>query len=225
MAIKIITDSTCDIDISRQEELGIEIVPLSIKFGDKEYIDGVTLTKSEFYKLLAQCDELPTTAQVNPKRFEKIFSDYINNGDEVIGLFISSKLSGTFQSAIIAKNLVGSEKIHLVDSKTVTFPLGLLVLEAAKMRDQGMSALEIIEKLEDLKTRLRFYAVLDTLKYLKMGGRLSPTSAFFGSVLQIKPIVSIVDGEVIAVDKKKGLRAASQSIGKKVEEEKPDTSH
>lgn len=221
MAIRIITDSTSDLPPERQEELGIEIIPLSVRFGSEEYLDGVNLSKKEFFEKLANCRELPTTAQVNPERFEKIFSKY-SPDDDIIGIFLSGRMSGTYQSAGIAKNLLGAQNITLIDSRCVTFGLGLLVLEAVRMRDAGMTAKEICKGVNDLIGRLRFYAVIDTLKYLKMGGRLSASSALFGTMLHIKPIVTFQDGEVTAIEKRKGLKAAAEFIAQKLEQDPPD---
>ncbi|MBW7572998.1 DegV family protein [Caproiciproducens faecalis] len=225
MAIKIITDSTSDIAFDRQEELGIKIVSLSVRFGDKEYVDGVDLTKPQFFQMLRESAELPTTAQVNPERFEKIFAESVQNGDEVIGIFISSKLSGTYQSAVIAKQMLGAENIHLIDSLSVSFGLALLVYEMIKLRDAGKSAPEICSAVKELKKRQKFYAIIDTLKYLKMGGRLSASSAFIGSMLHIKPIIAIENGEIKAFDKKKGHKAAAQRIAEMMEQEKPDSAY
>jgi DegV family protein with EDD domain len=224
MAIRIITDSTSDIPFEQQASLGIEIVPLSVRFGSEEYIDGVTLSKPQFFQKLAECEELPTTAQVNPEKFAQIFRKY-GEDDEIIGIFISGELSGTFQSSVIAKGIVNSEKIHLIDSRTVTFGLALLVYEVVRMRDAGHSAAEICEAIQSLTGRLKFYAVVDTLKYLKMGGRLSASSALLGTMLRIKPIISLQDGKVEAVDKKQGLKAAVQAIAQKVKAERPDPSY
>lgn len=221
MAIRIITDSTSDIPLEWQEKLGIEIIPLSVRFGSEEYLDGVDLTKQEFFERLANCQELPTTAQINPERFERIFQKY-SPSDEVIGIFLSRRMSGTYQSAGIAKEILGAQNIMLIDSRSVTFALGLLVLEAVRMRDAGMSAPEICQGVSDLIGRLRFYAVIDTLKYLKMGGRLSASSALFGTMLHIKPIVTFQDGEVVAIEKRKGLKAATEFIAQKMELDPPD---
>ncbi len=225
MAIHIITDSTSDISLNQQAELGIEVVPLSVRFGDKEYLDGVDLNKEQFFKMLSECNTLPTTAQVNPDKFADVFRKYTNNGDEIIGIFISSKLSGTYQSAVIAKDILNTQPIYLIDSKTTTFGLALLVYEAVRMRNKGLSASEICSAIEYLSTKLKFYAVIDTLKYLKMGGRLSSSSAFLGTMLHIKPIVSIVDGSIAMFDKKKGHKAAVERIAQKIAEEKPDTGY
>jgi DegV family protein with EDD domain len=224
MAIRIITDSTSDIPFERQEELGIEIVPLSVRFGSEEFLDGVTLTKPQFFQKLAVCEELPTTAQVNPERFAKIFGKYTVE-DDVIGIFLSGKMSGTFQSAGIAKNLLGAKNITLIDSHNVTFGLGLLVYEAVRMRDAGRSAQEIFKAVSALCERVRFFAVIDTLKYLKMGGRLSASSALFGTMLHIKPIISILDGEVVATEKRKGLKSAVECIAQKVMQDRPDEAY
>ena len=223
MAIRIITDSTSDIPLDQQEKLGIEIVSLSVRFGDEEYLDGVNLTKEHFYEKLSQCEKLPTTAQVNPDKFVEVFSKYTGNADVVIGIFISSKLSGTFQSAEIAKKMLNTSNIYLIDSLSVTFGLALLVYEAIKMRNDGHSAEEIYSEIEKLTGRLKFYAVVDTLKYLKMGGRLSSSSAFLGTILHIKPVISLAGGEIVPVDKKKGLKAAAECIAQKLAEERPDT--
>lgn len=222
MAIRIITDSTSDIPLDLQTKLGIEIVSLSVRFGDEEYLDGVNLSKEDFYKKLAHCEQLPTTAQVNPDKFVEVFSKYTNSGDEVIGIFISSKLSGTYQSAQIAKKILNSANIYLVDSLSATFGLALLVYEAIRMRDGGHSAAEIHSAVEKLTGRLKLYAIVDTLKYLKMGGRLSSSSALLGTILHIKPILAVEDGVIVPVDKKKGLKAAVECIAQKMTEEKPD---
>lgn len=225
MDVKIITDSTADIPQKRCAELGVECMPLTVRFGDKEYKDGVDLSAPQFFEMLSKSNRLPTTAQVNPERFAQAFSPYAKSGQEVVGIFISSRLSGTYQSAGIGKNLLGAQNIHLVDSETVTFGLALMVFEAVRMRDAGYSAKQICEALEALKPRLRFYAAFDSLKYLKMGGRLSASSAFVGTMLHIKPIISMKDGEMIAPDRKKGMRAAIEKIGTLIQRDKPDTEH
>lgn len=224
MAVRIITDSTSDISLDRQEELGIEIVPLTVRFGGEDYLDGVTLTKQEFYEKLKNSTELPTTSQVNPETFVRVFEKY-NGGDEIVGIFISGKLSGTCQSAVIAKQILGRENIHIVDSLNVTFALGLLVYEAVRLRDEGLNAQEICARLRDLMGRLRFYAMLDTLKYLKMGGRLSASSALLGTMLRIKPIITLKDGLVEVCDKKQGQRAAMEEIAQKVRDDPPAEGH
>lgn len=220
MAVRIITDSTSDLSYDLQEQLGIEIVPLTVRFGSEDYQDGITLSREQFYERLKSCAALPTTAQVNPETFVRVFEKY-DAGDEIIGIFISGELSGTYQSAVIAKELLGRDSIHLIDSRTVTFALALLVKEAARLRDEGRTAGEICAVLPELIGRMRFYAMLDTLKYLKMGGRLSASSALLGTMLRIKPIITVKDGLVEVCGKKQGQRAAMEEIAKKVREDLP----
>ncbi len=225
MAIRIITDSTSDIPVENQAVLDISIVPLSVIFEGKKYTDGIELKKEQFYEMLSHSTTLPSTSQVNPDEFEGLFKRFIDAGDTVIGIFISSKLSGTYQSAVIAKNALGSDRIYIVDSKSATFGLALLVYEAIKMRDGGASAEQIAAALTDLGDRVQFYAVVNTLKYLKMGGRLSSSAAILGGMLNIKPLVSIVDGEVKSVAKERGQKAAFAWILDKLRKEAPDTQY
>ena len=222
--VRIMTDSTCDIPPQRQKELDIEVVPLSVHFGPETYQDGVDLTNREFYAKLRQAETLPTTSQVNPEEFARRFQAHVDRGDEVVGLFIASQLSGTCQSAVIARDMVEGEGIFVLDSTTVTFGLGLLVEMAARLRDQGLSAREIAEELERLKARQRFYAVVETLKYLKMGGRISGAAAVVGGMLGITPILDIRDGVVQAAGKARGRKAAYQWMEKKIAAEPVDTS-
>lgn len=222
--IRIITDSTCDLPPKRQKELGVEVAPLSVHFGPESFRDGVDLTNADFYARLRQAEELPTTAQVNPEEFAARFRAHIDNGDQVVGIFISSLLSGTCQSALIARDMVDEDHIFVVDSGTVTFALGLLVERAAALRDQGLSAGEIAKEVEKLSGRLRFYAVVETLKYLKMGGRISAATAVVGGMLGITPILNIRDGVVEAAGKSRGRKGAYQWMEKRLAAEPVDTS-
>ena len=222
MAIRIITDSTSDIPLEHQQSLGIDIVSLSVIFEETKYTDGVDLKKEQFYAMLRKASKLPTTSQVNPDGFEPLFKSYVDAGDVVVGIFISSNLSGTYQSAIIAKGTIGSDQIYIVDSKNATFGLALLVYEAIKLRDNGASAEQIYKTIITLSTQVKFYAAVDTLKYLKMGGRLTSTAAILGGMLHIKPLVSIVEGEVKSVAKERGQKAAFAWILKRLEDEAPD---
>lgn len=217
--VRIITDCSCDISAERGRTLGIDIVPLSVNFADGSYIAGVDLTNAEFYEKLAESEALPTTSQVSPQTFEDLFRRYIDAGDEVVCLFLSSKMSGTYNAATIVKNIIGSDKIYITDTLTVTFALGLLVLEAVKMRDAGLSGAEILRRVESLVPRVRLLAVISDLKYLKMGGRLSSTSAFFASILNICPMITIQDGLVETVGKARGKKAAYAAIAEMAKKE------
>lgn len=225
MAIRIVTDSTSDIPLYEQHSLGIDIVPLSVIFDGVRYTDGVDLKKDQFYEMLQRAQHLPTTSQVNPDGFHGLFKGYIDAGDDIIGIFISSKLSGTCQSAEIVKQMLSSESIHIVDSKNATFGLALLVFEALRQRDRGAAAKDIYDNLMLLRDRIRFYAAVDTLKYLKMGGRLSSSAAILGGMLNIKPLVSVIDGEVKSPGKARGQNAAFSSILEKIKEDRPDTNY
>ena len=208
MGVRIVTDSTSDIPRSMAERLGIEIVPLKVHFKDKQFVDGVDINSATFFKMMREAKEVPTTSQVNPDEFEPIFQRILDGGDEILGIFISSKMSGTTQSAFIAQQTLGEDRIHLVDTGTVTFALGYLVLAAVDMVKEGMDAASIAAKLEEMKGKCRLYAVVDTLEYLKKGGRLSPASAMIGTVLNIKPIITIDNGLVEAVGKARGTQKA-----------------
>lgn len=222
MAVRIITDSTCDIPVAEGERLGIDIVPLKVLFGEREYVDGVDLSNQEFYSMLRSSDKLPSTVQVNPDGFAALFRRYVDAGDEVLGLFISAELSGTFQSARIAGEMISSDRIHLVDSRNVSFGLAVLVYEAIKRRDAGDGAGDIASHIGRLRERLTLYGAVNTLKYLKMGGRLSASSALIGGLLSIKPIVAIEDGKVVAAGKARGDTAAYQWMIERVKREEPD---
>lgn len=223
--VKIITDSTSDISEKRRKELGIEIIPLTVIFGDKGFKDGIELTIPEFYKKLATADKLPTTAQLTPGELEDAFALHVKNGDDVVGIFLSSHMSGTYQSAVTARENTNPDRVFVIDSKNVTLSLALLVEAAVKMRDGGRSAAQIEREAESLSKRLRLFAAVDTLKYLKMGGRLSGTAAFVGGFLGITPIISVIGGEVKAIGKTRGRRAAMEYIQKEVENAPPDTAY
>lgn len=223
MAVRIITDSTSDIPNSAQKELGIDIIPLSVIFSGREYADGIELTNEQFYDMLSNSISLPTTSQVNPEGFYSLFKSYIEAGDSVVGIFISDKLSGTYGSAVTAKEMVGSDDIHLLDSKSCSFGMSILVHQAIKLRDSGVGAKEIINELTQMRDKLKFYAMVDTLKYLKLGGRLSTTEALVGGMLHIKPMIAVIDGEVKSVGKVRGYKSAYGWLLEKLKQEGHDT--
>lgn len=217
--VKILTDSSCDLSPARCAELGVEMLPITVNFGQESFRANLDISNDEFYQKLAAASELPKTAQIPPAFFEGIFREYKESGDDVVCLFISSQMSGTLQSARIAKNLVGAENIQLPDTLNVTFALGLLVEEAVKMRDRGLTAAQIASEVEALVPRVRLWALIDDLKYLKMGGRLSATSALVASILGICPIITLENGLVEVVGKARGKKAAFKFIQNLVEKE------
>lgn len=205
MAVQIITDSTSDLTEQEQRELNVHMLHMRVIFEDGVYTDGVDITKEQFYEKQAQAKILPKTTQVNPQEYCDAFEPLLAGGDEVVAIIMSSRLSGTFQSAQIAKDMAkGGELLHLVDSLNVTIGEGLLVREAVRMRDAGATGAQIAAALEELKHRVRFVAFIGTLKYLKMGGRISTSTAVLGTMLGISPVVAIVDGEVKSVGQVRG---------------------
>ncbi|MCI9225798.1 MULTISPECIES: DegV family protein [unclassified Acutalibacter] len=217
--VKILTDSSCDLSPARCEELGVEMLPITVNFGGESFRAHEDISNEEFYEKLAAASELPKTAQITPAFFEEKFTGYKESGEEVVCLFISSMMSGTLQSARIAKNMVNADKVYLPDTLNVTFALGLLVEEAVKMRDRGLSAAEIASEVEKLVPRVRLWALIDDLKYLKMGGRLSATSALVASILGICPIITLENGLVEVVGKARGKKAAFKFIQNMVAKE------
>lgn len=222
IAIQIVTDSTCDLSLADQEQLKITVLPLTVHFSNRSYFDGVDLSSEEFYQHLAQSEELPTTSQIAPQVFTERFQQILDEGDEVVGIFISGSISGTYQSASIAKEMLGSQRIHLVDSRSATMSLALLVSEAAKYRDAGHTAAEIAQHITFLAQKVRFIAAVNSLKYLRKGGRVSAASAVIGEVLGIKPLVSIIEGSVEPVGKVRGMQGALKEMLNRVMDDLPD---
>lgn len=220
--IQIITDSTCDLSPELAETWGVRVIPLSVSFGDQTYTDGVTIDKPTFYSKLSEAEKLPTTSQPNPADMLEQMTPLLEQGDEIIGIFLSSKLSGTFQSATIAADMAESDRIYLVDSLNATFGMGLLVQIAVRLRDEGKTAAEIVATLEELKKRIRVIAFVDTLKYLQMGGRISAATAVVGNLLGINPLISIIDGAVESIGKARGRKAAYRHLKTMFEQETAD---
>lgn len=223
--IRIITDSSSDISLEHAKELNIDLLSLSVSFGEETFKSLTEISNAEFYERLATVEKLPTTSQVTPGEFEDLFRKYTEQGDDVICLLISSKMSGTHQSAVIAKESVGADNIYIVETMTVTMGLALLVEEAVKLRDKGFTASEIAKEIEEMASRNHLYAIVADLKYLKMGGRLSSTSAFFASILGIVPIITIKDGLVEVAGKARGKQAAFKVIEQLIEKNQVSSDH
>lgn len=226
MAIRIITDSAADYSVQEIEKRNIICVPMSVTFGDKTYVDGADISKNEFFELLQNGKEFPKTSQPAPDSFLQCFNEAKEAGDTVIAILISSALSGTIQSAMIAKNMTEYDEIYIVDSRIATLGMRLLVDRAVVMRAQGADACEIVEELETLKTRIRLFAGLDTLEYLYKGGRLSKAQANIGSIVNLKPVITFdQEGSVELCGKQIGMRHAYKQIAKLMEEERPDVNY
>ena len=220
MSVKIIVDSTCDITKDYAKENGIKTFPLKVLFDEEEFIDDIDLTRQEFYKKLSQSKKLPTTSQVTPDEFAGYFEKAKEDGDDVVGIFISSTLSGTYQSAKIAKEMTDFDNAYLVDSGCASVTAQVLVDMAIQMRDMGKSAKEIYNGLEIAKEKVKLYAIVDDLKNLKKGGRLSGTAAVIGTAFHVKPIITITDeGKIGVAGKAKGRKNATDFILQKYIEE------
>lgn len=218
MNFNIITDSTSDITQVDAREKNIQVVPLRILFEDGEYHDGVNITTEEFYAKLETAKILPQTSQPSPEDFVKIFEGAKSKGEPVLVITLSSSLSGTYQSATIAKDICEYEKVYLVDSQTVTLGLKILVDYAVSLRNSGKSIEEAFEILEREKHNIRLFAAVDTLEYLKKGGRLSSTAALAGTLLNLKPIVKVEGGSVSMAAKARGTNNSYSKIKALVEE-------
>lgn len=217
MSVRIITDSACDITQAEAKELGIRVLPLKTIFGETEYLDGVTITHREFYEKLIETDVNPTTSQIGPAEYEDAFRAAVEAGDEVLCITVSSKLSGCYQSATIAAAEFPG-KITLVDGLSVAIGQRILVQLALRERDTGKSAAEIGEVLEQQKGNIRLIALVDTLEYLKRGGRLSSAAAFAGTLLGIKPVIALEAGEVVILGKARGSKNGNNMLMKLVEQ-------
>ncbi|MBQ6929902.1 MAG: DegV family protein [Oscillospiraceae bacterium] len=214
MGVRIIIDST--VNVKKELDGRFPVVPLTINFGSESYADNVEMDHNTFYKKLVESEVLPTTSQPTPDAFAKAFEEAVNAGDEVVVITISSRLSGTYQSAnIAAADFEG--KVFVVDSYTVTIGAGILVERAVKLADEGKSAAEIAAVLEKEKENIRVFAVVDTLEYLKKGGRVSAAVAFAGGLLNFKPVIAIADGVVQSITKGRGNKQANQLMNTEVE--------
>lgn len=218
MSVKIIIDSASDIDAEEAEKLGVVLIPMQIKFKDKEYADGVNLSHREFFEKLIESAELPKTSQINPFRFEEEFKRATADGSEVLAITISSKLSASFSSAREAAKKFGG-KVRVVDSLNASLGERLLCLHALKLAHMGAGADEIAKELDGVKGNIRFIAVLSTLKYLKKGGRISALTAFTGEMLSIKPVVGVIGGEVKLVGKAVGSKRGNNLLNELVKKD------
>lgn len=216
MTVRIVTDSTADIPREVRERLRIEMVPLKVLFGQASYLDVVDLDADSFYAKLAEAPSLPTTSQPSPTEFSEVYERILREdpGASIISIHLASVLSGTYQSAVLAASMLEEEAdITVYDSKSASYGIGTVVVAAAEMAAAGRSKEEILAEIEEIHNRLRLYFLVDTLEYLQKGGRIGKASAVLGSLLNIKPILSLDrDGGVMAVDKVRGQKKAIQRI-------------
>lgn len=213
MNVRMIVDSTADLLPQIREQ--VSVVPLTVHFGDEEYIDGVTITHKEFYEKLVECDTLPSTSQATPAAFAEVFEQVKQAGESAVVLTLASKLSGTYQSAVIAAS--DYDNIYVVDTGTVAIGGGILTELALQLKAQGADAKAIADTLEQEKKRVRIVAMVDTLEYLKRGGRVSKTVAFAGTLLNIKPVLAVTGGEIQMLGKARGSKQGNNLLVQQIQ--------
>lgn len=213
MKTRIIVDSTADLMLELKKR--VHVVPLTVHFGQEEYIDGVTIDHKAFYEKLVESDVLPTTSQATPDAFMKEFEKAKEAGEAAVVITLASKFSGTYQSATIAA--AEYENIYVVDSASAAMGSGILVEFAFRLLDEGKSAKEIAKALEAEKKKIVIVALVDTLEYLKKGGRISKAVAFAGGVLNIKPVISVVDGEINMLGKARGSKMGNNLLVQEID--------
>ena len=213
MPVQIITDSSTDLAPAFRPKP--EVLPLTIHFGSQSFLDGVELSHRGFYERLVESDQLPTTSQATPYAFAQAFARARQAGRQVVAITISAKLSGTYQSAVLAAEEFPGD-VFVVDSHSVTIGAGILVEYATALAQSGLSAREIAQAVERERDKVQLVALLDTLEYLKRGGRISKTVALAGSLLSIKPVVSLNQGEVELLGKARGSRQGNNMLVQRI---------
>lgn len=210
MSVKIVVDST--VDLTPEIRAQVTAVPLSVRFGDREFLDGVTINAETFYQMLVSSQELPTTSQPTPAAFGDVFREAVDAGHEVVCITIASKLSGTYQSATIAAEEFPG-KVFVVDSRSAAIGSGILAEYALQLAAKGMSGQQILDELILMRKKIRLYFMVDTLEYLKKGGRLNSAVAVVGGLLNIKPILYVDEaGEIKMLSTARGMKKAFSSL-------------
>ena len=213
MHTRIIVDSTVDLPSELKKQ--VHTVPLSVRFGNDEFIDGITIDHKTFYEKLSESNVLPSTSQATPDAFMAAFQAAADSGESAVVITLSSKLSGTYQSAVMAASEF--ENVYVVDSGSTTIGSAVLSEIAIRLADEGMDAQTIAGTLEEEKQHIVIIALVDTLEYLKKGGRISKTIAFAGNILQIKPVLSVIDGEICLLGKARGSKLGNQLLTQEIE--------
>lgn len=204
MGVKIVTDSTADLPQGLADELDIAVVPLKIHFGEEEYLDWIDLDSDSFFAKLQASDVMPRTSQPSPADFEAVYKRVGEDGDTIISLHISAQLSGTYQSATIAKSMLDGMDIEVVDSRVTSMALGIVVIEAARAAKAGKSKEEIMSQVYDQLGKVRVYFGVDTLEYLQKNGRIGKAAALLGGLLNVKPLLTLVEGGIVPKEKVRG---------------------
>jgi DegV family protein with EDD domain len=210
--IKLITDSTCDLTPELIEKYNVHVLPLTVNIGNQTYKDGESITLEEMYQGVENGGPFPTTSQVNPQEFHDVYKTYLDEGYKIISVHVSSQLSGTLQSAVIAKDMLETEDITIVDSQGVSGMLFLLLVEAGKMIEEGKSLQEVVEGIKENAKKVKLLATFDTLEYLVKGGRVPKSVGAIGGFLGIKPLITLVDGKLEMMDKVRGNKKALSAL-------------
>ncbi len=212
MKVKIITDSTADLSSHILKDRDIDVIPLHVEFQNESFDDGLTITTPELYKKVEQTGKLPKTAAVAPGEFMQLFEKYLNEGYDILYIGIGSKISSTYQSAMIARDALESDRIELVDSMNLSSGIALLVLRACDLRDQGFDLKEIKNHIDKLVPLVRSQFAIKTLDYLHKGGRASGTAALIGTIIHLKPIIQVRDGNLLVYKKPVGKMSRALDI-------------
>lgn len=225
--IRIITDSLCDLTMAQAQAdaLHIDVLPLTVRFGETDYLCGIELTNEAFYEKLETCDDAPSSAAVNPYTFEEIFKKYLDAGDNVIAILFSKHMSATYQSAAIAAQSLASEKLWLIDCESGAMGQALLVKTAVSLRDKGLSAQEIAQKVTALLPRAKTYFIVDNMEYLNRGGRISKSAEPVGSQIKVHPVLQLLPDGVKPVDKVKGRKSCNTWLINRLLEQPADTDY
>jgi DegV family protein with EDD domain len=210
--IKIITDSTSDLPVDIVSKYDVEVLPLLVNFGEENYKDGIDIDLHTLLQKMNNTDKFPATAQINPQRFLESYRSYLDEGYKIVSIHLSSKMSGTYQSACIAKEMLETEDIVVIDSMNVTSGLGLLALKAAKLKEAGLDINQIYAEIQNLIPHVKSALAFSSLDNLVKGGRLSKTAGIIGNILGIKPILAVENGEMVVTDKVRGSKKAIRII-------------
>lgn len=214
--IRVVTDSTCDLPASYFGEYGITVVPINIQFGTDTYLDGVTIDRPTFYRKIEDLGVLPKTSQPSPSQFEQVYRQLADDGaEDILSVHVTAKLSGTCQSAELAKRMVAdSLRMHVFDSACGSVGLGFMVVEAARMAEDGKSVSEILERLKAIRSRMHVFLTMQDLRFAQMSGRVGRLQSSLSSLLNIKPVVALEDGLLDVADK---VRTRSKAVGRMID--------
>lgn len=223
--LRIITDSASDYTLEELKELNVEMISLNVTFGKETYRETRDISKEEFFEKLVTSSDFPITSQPSPNDILEILEDAKKKNDDVLGIFLSSKVSGTYNTCVMMKNTVEIENCYFLDSLSGSAGEKILVNEACKLRDQNVPLMDIVSKLESIKTRIKYIIGGDCLDYLAKGGRISALAMRLGNLLKFKPIVSVVDGNTVLYSKPRGIKSAIEEIVLAICNDKVDSNY